>query len=380
MSLQQPASPDMAADSRSNLLVRASNFMAKTLFNQPSFGAFVEPFVQLAYKNWQVDGIRCKVMENRQESSHVFTLSLKPESRLPNFQAGQHVNLTLNHNGSRHIRTFSISSSPQDYARNKTIELSIRIQENGLITPWMAKHLMPGARIHMSPPAGSFVIPNSIQPLVMIAGGTGITPIRSMLRSMVQDHNQRLVTLIYFGHDHLFKDELNSIATEHPNIEIHFVDTRTQGHLDEPLINRLCPDYQIRQAMICGPHSLIKASRDLLTSKGVETSDIHFEYFGAAPIEDLPFEHGDDGSLPTVKFSQSNTLVRHQSKKSLLEVAENAGLKPLHGCRRGVCHQCVCQKESGVVYNTLTQQYSDTGPESIQLCVSVPVTPTSITL
>lgn len=382
MSLQQPTSSDITVDtlSRSNMLVRASNFMARTLFNQPSFGAFVEPFIQLAYKNWQVDGIRSKVIVNRQESGQVFTLVLKPESRLPTFKAGQYVSLTLNHNGSRHIRTFSISSSPEDYSRHKTIELSIRIQENGAITPWMAKHLIPGTRIHISPPAGEFVMPDSIQPLLMIAGGTGITPLRSMLRSITQKNDKRLVTLLYFGHDHLFKDELETIVHEHSNIEIHFVDTRRDGHINEAVIEKLCPDFQIRQAMICGPHPLIKASRDLLTSKGLDESDIHFEYFGAAPIEDLPFEHGGDDSLPTVNFSQSNTLVRHQSKKSLLEVAEDAGLKPVHGCRRGVCHQCVCQKESGVVYNTLTQQYSDTGPETIQLCISVPVTPTSITL
>ena len=62
-----------------------------------------------------------------------------------------------------------------------------------------------------------------------------------------------------------------------------------------------------------------------------------------------------------------------QASHSLLELAEQNGLKPLAGCRVGVCHQCKCTKKSGVVLNTLTGQYSDTGREDIQLCVSVPV-------
>ncbi|WP_156499396.1 2Fe-2S iron-sulfur cluster-binding protein, partial [Oleiphilus sp. HI0061] len=60
-------------------------------------------------------------------------------------------------------------------------------------------------------------------------------------------------------------------------------------------------------------------------------------------------------------------------KATLLEISENQGLKPVAGCRMGVCHQCICKKKTGRVFNTRTQQYSDTGEEEIQLCVSVPV-------
>ena len=60
-------------------------------------------------------------------------------------------------------------------------------------------------------------------------------------------------------------------------------------------------------------------------------------------------------------------------KKTLLELAEEEGLTPVSGCRQGICHQCICKKKQGRVYNTKTQEYSDSGPEEIQLCLSVPV-------
>lgn len=354
--------------------------MAQTLFNQPSFSAFIEPFMQLAYPNWQTHGVRCRVLSNQQENPQVFTLTLKPQAPSFQFEAGQYVDVYLNKNGSRHLRTFSISSSPEDYQQQGTLQLTIRIQADGALTPWMATQLQPGHVIYLGEPAGQFVLPKGIQPVLMIAGGSGITPFRSMLRSLSQRGESRSVCLIYFAREPLFEKELVTLYAEHPNLDIHFVNPQQQGHLTSALLKSLCPDFQIRQAMICGPHSLIKASRALLNEQGVDSADIHYEYFGAEPIENISLPQTDGVTLPAVRFSASDTTAQYQPNKSLLEIAEDAGLKPLHGCRRGVCHQCVCKKESGVVYNTIIQQHSDTGPEHIQLCVSVPVTATSIQL
>ncbi|WP_179952289.1 2Fe-2S iron-sulfur cluster-binding protein [Marinicella rhabdoformis] len=69
--------------------------------------------------------------------------------------------------------------------------------------------------------------------------------------------------------------------------------------------------------------------------------------------------------------SQVNTAATEQ--KTLLELAEESDTNPVSGCRMGVCQQCVCRKQQGMVYNTLTESYSDTGAEDIQLCISVAV-------
>ena len=81
----------------------------------------------------------------------------------------------------------------------------------------------------------------------------------------------------------------------------------------------------------------------------------------------------DNASDTLVAFKRSaiNADVAAQPAQTLLDVAEQAGLKPVSGCRIGVCHQCICKKESGVVFNTKTGTYSDTGSEDIQLCISV---------
>jgi len=114
---------------------------------------------------------------------------------------------------------------------------------------------------------------------------------------------------------------------------------------------------------------MIQEARKVLNNLGVVKDNIHFEFFGAAPVE------LKDNTQGAVHFQTSDKVwVNGEGPQgNLLEQAEELGLKPVSGCRIGVCHQCICKKQSGVVYNSKTKTYSDTGQEEIQLCVSVPV-------
>ncbi len=379
--------PQTTSERPQGTLSSAATWLARTLFNLPSFTVFAEPFIQLVKPNWQSQGYRCTVVGNKAELEDVFTLTLTAPRRFPAFLAGQYVDISLNRNGVRYTRTFSISSSPEDLAEQGTLELTIRIQESGALTPWMAKALTAGTPIHISAAQGQFVLREEQNPILMIAGGSGITPFRSMLRHLKHQQQssnrstpQRPITLLYFARNFLFKDEFRALQHSMPNLNIHWVCTTQSDHLNQALIEQVCPDYRLRQHYICGPHSLIKASRDVLSASGVAPEYIHYEYFGAEPLS-LPAEVlAASKDSPIVQFAHSHQAVPHNPAQSLLELAEANDLKPLHGCRRGVCHQCLCKKNSGVVYNTLTQKYSDTGPEEIQLCVSVPVTSVSIDL
>ena len=120
-----------------------------------------------------------------------------------------------------------------------------------------------------------------------------------------------------------------------------------------------------------GFHYIDELVRQVVSGEGVSADNIMFEYFGAAPIE----LDRADAKDAYVSFEKGGVAAMSSAENpvSLLELAEQNGLKPLAGCRVGVCHQCKCTKKSGVVLNTLTGQYSDTGREDIQLCVSVPV-------
>ncbi len=109
--------------------------------------------------------------------------------------------------------------------------------------------------------------------------------------------------------------------------------------------------------------------KTLLLKNQVPLSSIFFEYFGP------PSSQAADKHAGTVTFLNENNVLLTQecTNETLLDLAENAGLNPVTGCRIGICHQCICKKERGTVFNTLTKEYSDTGAEEVQLCISVAV-------
>lgn len=350
--------------------------LANSLTLLPSFSAYFEPFVQAVLPLWRADAYRAKVLAVRSELADVYTLVLKPSRLWPGFKAGQHVLLTAVKDGAYQTRTFSISSSPAYFAQTGKIELSIRVQTAGLITPWLREQFSRAlGYVSLSPAQGLFQLPRKMLPLLWIAGGSGITPFRSMLQQLASQAETPDLHLLYCARDsehHLFKDELAQLATRLPKAKITWLNDQEHGYLSAEQIAQHCPDYQKRAAYLCGPSPMLSLARNALAHLGVPSEQIFYEYFGAAP---LAFPRlGDKGALVSFKKQQRVAQWHPDAPKTLLSVAEELGLNPLSGCRAGVCHQCVCRKESGVVLNTLTGKESGTGAEEIQLCVSVPRT------
>ncbi len=358
------------------------SWLAQALTQQQSFSAYLQPLIQLAVPTWSTDAYRAQVIEIRDEMADMYSLVLKPETgfldRLwPSFQAGQFVELMVDKEGSRTSRCFSISSSPAYYEKTGLIELSIRIQQKGRITPWVRQNLKPGQLLNLSQPQGDFVLPENLlfsqQPgkLLFIAGGSGITPFRSMLHQFNSGSHKGLdVQLLYYSRDDqqvLFQQELQQLEKDYDGLTITFVDSERDGFICREHLQTYCSDYDQRTTYICGPSPMIQQARKVLTDLELAEEKIHFEYFGAAPVE------LDANQQGAILFQASEKTIFSSSDKvqTLLEQAEEEGIKPVSGCRIGVCHQCICKKKSGVVFNTRTQEYSDTGQQEIQLCISV---------
>lgn len=345
-------------------------WLASTLTNHNSFRAYAEPLVQWIKPGWSAQGIQAQVVNIRPEGSTVFSLVLKPNRKWPGFTAGQHLDLSVNINGRRLMRTFSLSSSPAMFKQTGLIELTIRKQTQGKVTNWLAEGLSVGDQLTLSAARGDFTLPEAPYPMLLIAGGSGITPFRSFLHQLAAEQDNRDVQLIYYNQGKpLFAHEWTTLQQQIPGLQITLIDTDRQDMINREQLAALSPDAHDRTAWLCGPYGLIETARNLLLELGADEQDIHHELFGPRPVDpNLITQAG------TVHFSQSGiSLNTEQQPRSLLELAEQAQLKPISGCRMGVCHQCSCQKNHGVVYNTLTGQRSDSGSENIQLCVSVPL-------
>jgi len=363
---------------------RLSNLLAPALTNMNSFGAYLEPLIQVFAPEWRHNTLNAEVLSINFENNNIYTITLKTCKKWPTFIAGQFINLTLEKDGSFYTRSFSISSSPTYFKKTGQIQLTIRSQTKGLITPWIPKHLKLGNPVYISPALGDFTVNTNLKPKLFIAAGSGITPINSMLhehKSALWFKHSCLLFYVRSSAELIFSKQLKELEAYGLYVKIIF--TQDQGricteHLDQ-LINKLSlKDISNVDTYICGPTDMIDTSVTLLRELNTPDEQIFYEYFGPAPLNHSDMSDNDtfDDEIIQVDYLNSNKQVKLDTEnlpKTLLDLAEEEGLNPTSGCRIGVCHQCICKKKQGRVYNTKTKQYSDTGEEEIQLCLSVPI-------
>jgi len=351
--------------------------LMKALTNTMSLGIYIEPIIQLISPTWKVGNINTKVTGVRQETSNIYTLILKPSSKWKTFNAGQFVQLSAEINGSLITRTFSISSEPAYFEANGLIELTIRSQDQGLFTPWMRTSVKAGSSVYLSQADGDFTLKNKQAKKLFIAAGSGITAIRPILKQYKNEAWFKDTQLLFYVKnkaERLFLEDLNEL--ENYGLTYKYIFSEDNGRICQQHLDDFCDDLSSREVYLCGPPKMIETTSNLLKKNQVSEENIYFEYFGPPPLQPTNLSLNDNEEFIQVDYLNSKKQVSFKANSTpitLLDIAENEGLKPVSGCRIGVCHQCICKKKQGRVFNIKTKKYSDSGSEDIQLCLSVPV-------
>ena len=268
------------------------------------------------------------------------------------FVPGQFVAIRVRADGKDHIRCYSISSAPEVRGY-----LEISVKRQGLVSNTLHAALRPGVQVSLKAPAGAFRYPsNDDRPVVLIAGGVGITPMLSMLRHAVQAEPARSVTLLYSAQteEHLaFRDEIRMIARRHPQVRVFFAAPRGvgmsdvyPGRIDDALVAAAVPDATHAIAMLCGPQKMIDGMRALLQTRGMPPAQVRSELFEAAVAASAG---GADAPAPPVAArtgafdivcQRSKTTLHVSGNQTLLDAAEAAGVGIDSLCRSGVCGTC----------------------------------------
>jgi len=351
--------------------------LVKVLTNTASIGAYFEPIIQLFSPYWKISKISAEITNVRHESTNIYTLILKPSSKWQTFKAGQFVQLSAEIKGSLITRTFSISSEPEYFKTSGKIELTIRSQDNGLLTPWLRTSVQAGHTVYLSQASGNFTLKNQQKKKLFIAAGSGITAIRPILKQYKNEAWLKDAQLLFYVKNRtecLFLEDMNALKS--CGLNYKYIYSEESGRICQQHLDDFCDDLSNREVYLCGPPKMIETTNILLKDNLVPESNIFFEYFGPPPIQPTNFSLGDDENFIQVDYLSSKKQVSFKADSppiTLLDMAENEGLKPVSGCRTGVCHQCICKKKQGRVFNIKTKQYSDSGSEEIQLCLSVPI-------
>jgi ferredoxin-NADP reductase len=222
---------------------------------------------------------------------------------------------------------------------------------------------------------GDFLLPEARPDAVLlIGGGSGITPLMGILRTLFAEGHSGPIALIQYAPDPertIYRDELESLAADQPNFSLTRSYTRApgagelDGHFSPAHLPQSDPGFAEAETFACGPPALLDAVRGTWAN-GLEHR-LHIESFVPPGL----LAAGEPGT-GSIRFAGSDVEVEN-SGDSLLVQAEAAGVPAQYGCRMGICHSCTCRKVSGTVKNLLTGEVSSGPDESIQICVSAPL-------
>jgi ferredoxin-NADP reductase len=355
----------------------------------------VDRYLELVNPMWAATEVRARVVGIRRENpdstgAPVATLTLQPTHTWRGHRAGQHVQVGVELPGTarRLTRCFSISSAAS--GPGEPFTLTIRAQDDRpagraqsrpqpSVSGFLARDARPGQVLHLSQAEGDFTLTESPATptnnrLLMISGGSGITPVMSQLRTLLRDgydgHVGRKVTFLHFARssaDQIFADEIAAIDAADNGVDVRLFHG-DDALFSEELLARIVPDFRDTDTWACGPAGMI----ELVRAAYGESPQLRVEFF-------KPPSTASGDAEGEVAFTRAGTSVPNTGA-SLLEQAEAAGLTPEYGCRMGICFSCTSRKTAGTVRNVLTGEESALPDEDIRICVSAPVGDCSVDL
>ncbi|WP_299138184.1 pyridoxamine 5'-phosphate oxidase family protein [uncultured Tateyamaria sp.] len=237
-----------------------------------------------------------KVTARVQEAQDITSFYFSPVDGAPlsDFKAGQHLPIQVQIPGqvglSKRSYSLSMASNPSEAWR-----LSIKREEQGLVSRFFHDHLQTGDVIEASPPGGEFTVPDGDGPLVLVSAGVGITPMMAMMQEVAAQGSHRTVWFVHAarnGAAHAFVKDVRALVDTHPNLHRHVVysqpdatdvagkDYDAAGRLTSKDVAALGGVGADAHYMLCGPARFLSDMRTGLEAAGVQAAHIHFETFG----------------------------------------------------------------------------------------------------
>ncbi len=281
-----------------------------------------------------------------------------------NHAPGQYIGIGVEIDGKFHWRSYSLSSVP--LVEGKTVSITVKAMPEGFLSDHLVNGLEPGTIVRLASPQGDFVIPDPPPAkMLMLGGGSGITPIMSILRTMDRRGSIPDVVLAYSAtseDDMMFVHELRVLALRYESFTFYERFTDAQGMLTANQLDSVCPDWREREAWACGPGPMLDAFSTHFEAEG-RLDHLHVERFT------LNLASGGEGG--TVTFGVGGPTVEVDGATTLLEAGEKAGINMLFGCRMGICHTCDVPLASGSIRDLRSGNEHSEPNEYIQTCISV---------
>jgi 3-ketosteroid 9alpha-monooxygenase subunit B len=301
------------------------------------------------------------VRETNDARSIVFAVP-RPLRPLFEYQAGQFLTLEVEYEGARLRRCYSLASAPSFGDEPCEHKVTVKRVQGGRVSNWLNDRLREGDTLSVLPPEGRFVLGRGEAPLLLFAGGSGITPVISIVKTALAT-TKRSVRLLYANRDAssvIFAEELNALALRHPDrlAIVHRFDD-VHGFVDGEAVSGAVATLAVARATasdaecyLCGPSPFMATVERALVDSGIDPERVHVERF-VSPA-DAPKAPAPPSDVPApaeigVTLSGQRHLVPYEPGKSILRAALDAGLPAPYSCEEGFCGCCVARLREGAV-------------------------------
>lgn len=331
--------------------------------------ADVDFWLQRLHPALRLNRVLARVIRRQWVAQDMLELSLRANGNWTNAAPGQHLQLFVERAGVRLSRTYSLTAV-QPGGR---LQVAIKLQAGGRVSPYLLEHVAVGDLLELGPVQGDMNWPAVHEGVLLLAAGSGITPLLGLLRQALAQGFSAPITLLHYVRQQgqrAFVEELQALQGQYANLQVQWSLTAdaneaallsgrfTATHLQT--LNVAAPGH----VLACGPAGFVSQVQQWW--QGAQLPGVlQVEAFSP------PALRTDEGARAVqLGFARSHQQRSADNQRSLLEWAEAQGLQPAHGCRQGICASCTCTLLSGTVRDMRSGALFSEPGQPIRLCVS----------
>lgn len=306
---------------------------------------------------------KLQIKEVRPETPHAVSIAFNvPEELKPAYQflAGQYLNLKLTLDGKEIRRAYSICSAPN----SGELRIAIKSVRNGHFSSFANDNLKQGDLIEVGQPEGKFTFephPERQKNYAAFAAGSGITPIMSILKSVLEGEKDSTFVLVYGNKtpgETIFHQELHDLQLQYVGrFFVHYVysqakvDNELFGRIDKSVVNFIFKnkhrEKEFDKFYLCGPEDMINLVADVLKENNIPDKNVKFELFTTTSAENKAAAQHEGHTQITVMVDGEIETFEMSQKQTLLEAALKQGLDAPYSCQGGICSSCLARITAG---------------------------------
>ena len=311
---------------------------------------------------WSVNQALGSIVKKEIIATDTVALTFEFNGKFQVGAAGQHHPIFVVVNGVRYERTYSLTQ-----LNAKQVLLVAKKVDKGVVSQWLFEQAKLGDILEFGRPYGDMQLPEQNQPLVLLAAGSGITPMHSLIQALLSSGkiDNTAITLMYWVKteaDAAFKEFFEKLAEKYENFKFKLFCTQTEkpaSRLDESHLATL-KNVEESTVYACGPSGF---------TAQVETLFSHAQTVKTEAFSMTPVLHDEIGFV-NVTLTQSNKVVAIPKGQPILLGLEQQNIKPKHGCRMGICNKCACNKAEGSTKNLVNGAQNSEPGNLLKICVN----------